>query len=347
MLSAADGAGAAADGDSAGGGSTVGPRSALITGVTGQDGWYLSELLIAKGQRVYGLVTIDDANPVPDGVTPIEGDMRSTESLARALEISDADVVYNLAAVSSVAKSWADPVPVADIGGLGVARLLAAARDRDARNADGSAQARITRTKIVHASSAEIFGDASAPQSESTPVAPTNPYGAAKAFAQHLIQAFRAEGMWAATAILFPHESPRRPDAFVSRKITRAVAAIAKGSDEPLVLGNLDVRRDWGFAGDYAQAMTLIAQHGEPADFVIATGSSHTIREFVAAAFAHVGIEDWQSHVTQSEQLMRPTDAAELRGDAARARHNLGWAPTVSFDDLVAMMVDADLALYR
>ncbi len=323
----------------------AGTRTALITGVTGQDGWYLSDLLIAAGQRVFGLVTGDDPTPVPVGVTPIEGDMRSSQSLAHALEVSNADVVYNLAAVSSVAKSWADPVPVADIGGLGVARLLAAVRDRDARSAD--ARNPDARTRIVHASSAEIFGDASAPQSESTPIAPTNPYGAAKAFAHHLAQAFRAEGMWSATAILFPHESPRRPDTFVTRKITRAVAQIATGSTEPLILGNLDARRDWGFAGDYARALTLIAEHVEPADFVVATGESHTIRDFVVAAFAQVGIDDWNRYVTQSEALLRPTDAAELRGDAARARDELGWTPTVAFTELVAMMVDADLERCR
>lgn len=310
----------------------------LITGVTGQDGWYLSELLVAAGHPVFGLVTAEDGNPVPGQVRPIEGDMRSVESLAQALAVSQARVVYNLAAVSSVATSWADPVPVADIGGLGVARLLAAVRERDAE-LRGSVDAPI---RVVHASSAEIFGDAPPPQDESTPIVPNNPYGAAKAFAQHLVRIFRAEGVWGATAVLYPHESPRRPESFVSRKITRGVAAIADGSGEPLVLGNLYARRDWGFAGDHARALTLIAGHDAPSDFVVATGESHTIRDFVIAAFAHIGIDDWQAHVRQSEQFMRPADAADLRGDASRARAELGWEPTVSFAELVAMMVDAD-----
>lgn len=310
--------------------------SVLITGVTGQDGWYLSELLLAAGHPVFGLVTGDDPNPVPDGVRAIEGDMRSVESLAAALEVSDAAVVYNLAAVSSVAKSWADPVPVADVGGLGVARLLAATRERDAAGGGRGP------TRVVHASSAEIFGDAPAPQNEDTPIAPNNPYGAAKAFAHHLVRIFRAEGVWGSTAVLYPHESPRRPVSFVGRKIARGVAAIADGSAKPLVLGNLDARRDWGFAGDHARALTLIADHPEPSDFVVATGQSHTIRDFVIAAFAHVGIEDWQAHVSYDDQLVRPADAADLRGDFSRARTELGWAPTVSFTELVAMMVDAD-----
>jgi len=312
-------------------------RSALITGVTGQDGWYLSELLIAAGQRVHGLVAPEDTNPTPPGVTPIEGDVRSSASIASALERADPDVVYNLAAVSSVAASWADPAPVAEVTGLGAVRLLAAVRDRDAGR--GGA------TRVVQASSAEIYGDAPAPQDESTPIAPTNPYGAAKAFAHHTVQVFRSQGVWAANAVLFPHESPRRPAGFVSRKITSAAAAIAAGSTEPLVLGNLDARRDWGFAGDYARGLQLIASQDEPVDVVLATGESHSIREFVRAAFTYAGVTDWQARVEQSAEFTRPTDSGELRGDAGRARHLLGWRPNVGFDELVAMMVDADRAL--
>jgi len=302
--------------------------SALVTGITGQDGWYLAELLQAAGEQVFGLVVPGDPHPLPPGVTAVEGDLRDGGSITRALERSAADVVYNLAALSSVAASWTDPVPVAEVTGVGVARLLAAVRGSGVR--------------VVHASSAEIFGDAPAPQSEATPVAPTNPYGAAKAFAQHLVQAFRAQGVRASTAILFPHESPRRPAQFVSRKITRTVAAIAAGSDEQLVLGNLDARRDWGFAGDYARALQLIAAHEEPDDFVIATGESHSIRDFAAAAFEHAGVVDWERRVERSDEFVRPADAGELRGDATRARELLGWAPSVDFAGLVAMMVDAD-----
>jgi GDPmannose 4,6-dehydratase len=305
---------------------------ALVTGVTGQDGWYLSELLRARGDTVFGVVS--DGAAVPPGVLPIPGDMRDAASLHRAVETSEPDEVYNLASISSVAQSWQDPETVADVNGLGVVRLLLALREFAERSG--------RRPRLVQASSAEIFGDAPAPQNERTPIAPRTPYGAAKAYAHHIVAAYRSAGVWAASAILYNHESPRRPDTFVTRKITKAVAAIAAGSSERLVLGNLDVRRDWGFAGDYADALVRIAGQDEPRDFVIATGVSSSIADFVRLAFARVGISDWSAHVDLDPGLQRAGDADEQRGDASLARELLGWTPATDLAALVTMMVDAD-----
>ena len=310
------------------------PR-ALITGITGQDGWYLSELLRESGHDVYGLVLPGDTNPLPPEAHPVPGDARDTASLVAALGDCDPDVIFNLASISSVADSWQHSELAADINGVGTLRLLAAIHDAG------------RSTRLVQASSAEIFGDAPAPQDEQTPVRPVSPYGAAKAFAHHAVAAYRAAGVWAAAAILYNHESPRRPDTFVTRKITSTVARIAAGSEENLVLGNLDARRDWGYARDYMQAMTLIAQQDEPSDYVVATGVSHTVRDFVAAAFAHVGVRDWESRVTSDPAFTRATDASEQRGDAGRIRRELGWAPSIDFAALVGLMVDADLEIVR
>jgi GDPmannose 4,6-dehydratase len=306
---------------------------ALITGVTGQDGWYLSELLVAQGHEVFGLVVDLDTAQLPPGVRPLSGDMSDTASLAAALDDCRPAELYNLASISSVARSWNDPALVADVNGVGVLRLLDQLRRRD-----------WTHVRFVQAGSAEIFGDAAAPQSEATPLRPVTPYGVAKALAQHAVLAYRTSGLWAASVILYNHESPRRPVGFVTRKITKAVAGIATGAREPLVLGTLDVRRDWGFAGDYAEAMTLVARHERPDDFVVSSGVSHTIAEFVAAAFAHVGIDDWRPWVRIDADLRRPADAAEQRGDSRHIRETLGWRPRIDFQQLVAAMVDADLA---
>jgi GDPmannose 4,6-dehydratase len=302
---------------------------ALITGVTGQDGWYLSEILAEQGYDVFGLVTSDDSAAVPPYVTAFSGDLRDRDSIATALDETEPDEVYNLASMSSVALSWREPELVGDVNGLGTMRLLAALHGRDVR--------------FVQASSAEIFGTASPPQDETTPIAPTTPYGASKAFAHHAVAVYREAGLHASSVILFNHESPRRPDTFVTRKITKQVAAIAAGSTEPLRLGTLDVRRDWGYARDYAAAMTLVARHDEPSDFVIATGVSHTIADFAATAFKCVGIDDWLAHVVLDPEYARQGDSPEQRGDAAKARKLLGWAPTVEFDELVLLMVDNDI----
>lgn len=310
---------------------------ALITGVTGQDGWYLSEALLAEGVTVFGLVAPGDASGRPPGVVPLPGDMRDAASLRSAVDAAEPDEVYNLAAISSVAQSWHEPEAVADVNGVGVVRLLEAVRAFEDERPGA-------RVRVVQAGSAEIFGDAPAPQDESTPLAPGTPYGAAKAYAHHVVRAYRGAGAWAANAILYNHESPRRPEAFVTRKITAAAAAIAAGREERLVLGNLDVRRDWGFAGDYADALRRIARHPVPADFVVATGVSHSIADFVRTAFAEVGIHDWERYVVLDPALQRAGDADEQRGDATLARTVLGWAPTVDFAGLVRMMVDADRA---
>ena len=310
------------------------PR-ALITGVTGQDGWYLSRLLREQGYDVFGLVRPGAAEAVPPGVHPLDGDVRDGASLRRALEASSPGEVYNLASVSSVAASWEQPVQTSEVNGLGVVRLLDAVRAHAERG--GAA------VRVVQASSSEMFGDAAAPQDESTPLAPTTPYGAAKAFAHHAVRAFRGAGLSASTAILFNHESPRRSERFVTGKISRAVARIALGSSEPLVLGNLDAARDWGHAADYVRAMTLIARHREPDDFVVASGVSRTVADFVGAAFAHVGIDDWAPHVRVDRSLVRPNDRGTHRGESARARTVLGWRPEIDFEDLVAEMVDAHL----
>ena len=308
----------------------------LVTGVTGQDGWYLSEALHAEGTTVFGLVAPGDPAALPPGVVPVTGHMRDAASLRSAVAAAEPDEVYNLASISSVARSWEDPETVADVNGLGVVRLLVAVREFSER-ADRA-------VRFVQASSAEIFGDAPPPQDEWTPIAPRTPYGAAKAYAQHVVHAYRAAGAWAASAILFNHESPRRLETFVTRKITSTVAAIAAGRADRLVLGNLEVRRDWGYAADYADALRRIARYPEPRDFVVATGVSHSIADFVRVAFAHVGIDDWRRYVSCDPALQRAGDAGEQRGDATPARTLLGWAPTVDFAGLVALMVDADRA---
>lgn len=314
------------------------PRS-LITGVSGQDGWYLSELLREQGHEVFGLVLAGDPARLPPGVTPLHGDMRDAASIAIALDAAGPDEIYNLAGISSVAESWQYPERVADINGVGVVRLLHAVQ----QFAERSGQS----VRIVQAGSAEIFGHSPPPQNEQTPVRPATPYGAAKALAHHAVGVYRSAGLAASSAILYNHESPRRPEHFVTRKITAAVARISAGSDERLILGNLASRRDWGHASDYMRAMTMIARHDEPADFVIATGVSRSVEDFVAAAFAHVGIEDWSRHVSIDPALIRPSEPIEQRGDPTRAREVLGWRPEISFDGLVASMVDADLAATR
>jgi GDPmannose 4,6-dehydratase len=311
----------------------------LITGVTGQDGWYLSELLREQGHEVFGLVTNDDLAPVPPEVKALRGNLAHAASLAAALDAARPDEVFNLAAISSVAESWQHPERVADINGVGVVRLLHAAREMAERTGQS--------VRIVQAGSAEIFGDSRPPQDEQTPIRPTTPYGAAKALAHHAVGVYRSAGLAASSAILYNHESPRRPEHFVTRKITSAVARIARGADEQLVLGNLDIRRDWGHAGDYMRAMAMIAAHDEPADFVIASGTSRSVRDFVVAAFGYVGIEDWSRHVRIDPALVRPAEPLEQRGDSRRAHDVLGWQPEITFEALVAAMVDADLAALR
>ena len=314
---------------------------ALVTGITGQTGSYLAEHLLGEGWDVHGIVRdFDDAREelalhAPDA-TLHTGDLTDGARMAELVALTEPDAVFNLGGISSVAQSWSQPLQTASITGLGVVALLDAAwqlRERVGR-----------RVSFVQASSAEMFGNASElPQTENTPIRPVNPYGAAKAYAHHLVGVYRGRGLEATSCILYNHESPRRPDAFVTRKITKGVAAIATGAATELVLGNLDAVRDWGWAPDYANALAKAAT-STPGEYIIATGEAHTVREFVAAAFAAVGITDWEPLVGQDPAFMRPSDAAALVGDSSRARAALDWAPTKSFAEMVAAMVENDIA---
>lgn len=310
---------------------------AFVTGIGGQDGSYLAERLLAEGAEVHALA--HEREPLPDlpDVVLHTGDLTRVDEVRSLLVDLAPDEVYNLAAVSSVAQSWAEPDLTGLVNGTAAAALMESAF---------RAQEKSGRPcRFVQASSAEIFGQPEvSPQDESTPVRPVNPYGAAKAYAHLMVGVHRQRGLHAVSAILYNHESPRRPPQFVTRKITSTVAAIARGRADRLVLGNLDARRDWGWAPDYVDAMVRAGRAGRPADYVIATGVGHTVRDFVEAAFRRAGIDDWESLVGTDPELARPADPADLTGDATRARTELGWAPTVAFEELVGRMVDADLA---
>jgi GDPmannose 4,6-dehydratase len=312
----------------------------FITGITGQDGGYLAEQLLAQGSSVHGLVRAA-AEVAPTvaaypGVSLHVADLTDTAAVAGLLAEIAPDEIYNLAGISSVARSWQEPVATGLVSGLAAAGVLQSAFELSERTG--------RRVAVVQASSAEIFGNPGVwPQDESTPIAPVTPYGAAKAYAHHMARMYRARGLHAANVILYNHESPRRPPAVVTRKITQGAAMIARGEQDDLALGNLDARRDWGWAPDYVDAMVRAARHDVADDYVIATGRSHSVAEFVAAAFRAAGIDDWERHVRVDPAFVRPVDAVELTGDASRARVRLGWAPTVGFDEVVARMVRADL----
>ena len=316
--------------------------SALITGITGQDGGYLAERLVGEGVAVHGMVHDGDPHVadllarVPSAVLHT-GDLTDEQSLAQVVANSAPDEVYNFAGISSVAFSWERPVLTADVTAMGAARLLEQVWQHQERTG--------TTVRFVQASSAEIFGDALvSPQDESTPLQPTSPYGASKAFGHQLVAVYRGRGLHAVSTILYNHESPRRPPTFVTRKITRAAARIAQGLESELVLGNLDARRDWGWAPDYVDAMVRAARHTTAGDYVVATGEARTVREFVAAAFERAKVTDWEDRVRVDPAFFRPVDAALQVGDASKARRELGWAPTVTFEELVGRMVDTDLA---
>jgi GDPmannose 4,6-dehydratase len=313
------------------------PRRALITGVTGQDGWYLSRLLLANGYQVFGLVHRDDGMPTSDGVTVVSGDLADSADVQAAIDYAQPDEVYNLAGVSSVALSWEHPMLTAEVTGVGLLRVITAV--------SALSECRGRQSRIVQASSAEIFGEAVGPQTERTSIAPVTPYGAAKAFAHHLASVYRGVGASISTAILYNHESPRRPATFVTRKITSTVAKIARGEADRLRIGNLEVRRDWGFAGDYARALLLIGRHPACDDFIVASGESHTVADFVATAFRRIGVTDWRAFVDVDPSLQRPVDPREQRGDPSKVRRELGWRPLKSFEDMVNEMVDADLLM--
>ena len=312
-------------------------RRALITGVAGQDGAFLAALLVEKGYDVLGLLQPNsppapDVSPYLEGVRLDEVDLRDRASIARVLESHRPDEVYNLAGISSVAESWRDPVTVTEVNALAVLQFLELLRHQD------------RPVRFLQASSAEMFGTPrTSPQDETTPLAPRNPYAIAKAFAHHATAMYRTGfGLHASTVILYNHESVLREPAFVTRKISSTVAAIAVGKATELVLGDLDVRRDWGHARDYVQAMWLALQRDVGDDYVVATGVSHSVRDFVATAFRCAGIDEWKTYVRSDAQFVRPSDAAELAGDSTKAHELLGWRPSVDFETLVAEMVDHD-----
>jgi GDPmannose 4,6-dehydratase len=321
---------------------------ALITGIAGQDGSHLAELLLDKGYEVHGLVRrsssittrrLDHLYQDPHESNPTlflhYGDLTDSTALSRLLAEVRPDEVYNLAAQSHVQVSFELPEYTADVTGTGTLRLLDAIRNSglDAR--------------FYQASSSEMFGAAPPPQSESTPFHPRSPYGCAKVFAYHSTINYReAYGMFTSNGILFNHEGPRRGETFVTRKISRAVAAIAAGLEDTVYLGNLDAKRDWGYAGDYVDAMWRMLQHDRPDDFVVATGEAHSVREFCEIAFDHAGLH-WQEHVQIDPRYERPAEVDFLLGDASKAHAELGWKPTVTFEALVTMMVDADRAALK
>ena len=312
---------------------------ALITGITGQDGSYLAELLLAKGYEVGGVVRrssterFERIETIRDRVTILQADIHDQTSMIDALRTFRPREMYHLAAQSFVPTSWSQPVLTGEFTGLGVTRALEAVRQVD------------PTIRFYQASSSEMFGKVrETPQNEGTPFHPRSPYGVAKAYGHWITVNYRESyGLYAVSGILFNHESPRRGLEFVTRKITHGVARIKKGLAKELHLGNLDARRDWGFAGDYVRAMWMMLQQPEPDDFVIATGEAHTVREFAERAFARAGL-DARDHVVVDPALYRPAEVEHLVGDASKARAKLGWRPETSFDDLVATMVDADVA---
>ena len=313
------------------------PR-ALITGISGQDGSYLAELLLEKGYEVFGVVRGSTSSSYPnlaairDDVELMQGDLLDQLTLVEAITRFRPQELYNLAATSFVPASWHQPVMTAQFTAVGVTSMLEAARVVD------------PEIRIYQASSSEIFGAASeSPQSERTPWRPHNPYGVAKLYGHAMVASYRDRyGLHASSGIVYNHESPRRPVEFVTRKVTRGAAAIKLGLDEELVLGDLEATRDWGYAGDFVEAMWLMLQQDEPGDYVIATGRSRTVRELVECAFGHVGLNA-DDHVRVDPELVRPREAVTLVGDPSKARERLGWEPRTSFDELVAMMVDSDL----
>lgn len=319
------------------------PR-AFITGITGQDGLYLSELLLSKGYEVYGLMRGQN-NPklallqqtIPD-VKILTGDLTDLSSLLRALNVAQPDEFYNLGAISFVAYSWENAHLTSEVTGMGVLNALEAVRLYEGTSGKS--------VRFYQASSSEMFGKVQqVPQNEDTLLWPRSPYGVAKVYGHYMTINYRESyGMHASSGVLFNHESPRRGPEFVTRKVSQAVARISLGLQETLTLGNLEARRDWGFAGDYVEAMWLMLQQDVADDYVISTGQTHSIRALLDVAFRTVGIDDWSDLVAQDPRFMRPAEVDLLVGDSTKAREKLGWVPKVGFEELVAMMVKSDLA---
>ncbi len=327
----------------------MGSVKALITGITGQDGSYLAEFLLAKGYDVHGIIRRSSSfntaridgiyqDPHTSGTRLhlVYGDLNDASSLNRIIRMVQPDEIYNLGAQSHVRVSFDIPEYTAEITALGTVRLLEAIRESG------------LRPKFYQASSSEMYGKVQeVPQRETTPFYPRSPYGAAKVYAHWITVNYReAYGLFACNGILFNHESPRRGETFVTRKITKAAARIKLGLQQALFLGNLDAKRDWGYAGDYVEAMWLMLQQDHPDDYVVATGETHTVREFLDVAFGHLGL-DWQRYVRIDPRYYRPTEVDLLIGDPAKAQRQLGWKPTVDFHQLGIMMVEADMDAER
>ncbi len=319
------------------------PKRALITGITGQDGSYLAELLLDQGYEVHGMVRrastekFDRIEHLRDRITLHQGDLLDQRSLVDTLRAARPEEVYNLAAMSFVALSWVQPTLTADFTGVGVTRMLEALREA------------CPEARFYQASSSEMFGKVrEVPQSEATPLYPRSPYGVAKVYGHFITINYRESyGLHATSGILFNHESERRGLEFVTRKITWHAAAIKHGLREKLALGNLDAKRDWGYAKDYVRAMWLMLQQDEPEDFVIATGHTHTVRECVQVAFDEAGLGDWERYVEIDPQFVRPAEVDLLIGDPTKAKERLGWVPETTFEQLIRLMTRADLELLK
>jgi GDPmannose 4,6-dehydratase len=315
-------------------------KRSLITGITGQDGSYLAELLLEKGYDVYGMVrrsstiNYERISHIQDRLKLIQGDLLDQNSLMEALRFSEPDEVYNLGAQSFVPTSWNQPVLTGEFTALGVTRMLEAIRTVN------------PKIRFYQASSSEMFGKIRvSPQNEETPFYPRSPYGVAKVYGHFITVNYRESyDMFCCSGILFNHESPRRGLEFVSRKVTHAAARIKLGLQTKLIMGNLDARRDWGYAGDYVEAMWLMLQQDEPRDYVVATGISHSVRDLIEAAFDYVGL-NWKEHVVSDPKLFRPAEVDYLLGDPRKAKAKLGWQPTLPFGELIKKMVDHDLQL--
>lgn len=315
-------------------------KRALITGITGQDGSYLAELLLKKGYKVFGTVrrlstpNMENISHIQHDIELLSADLLDSSSMTQALEVSEPDEVYNLAAMSFVQTSFDQPVLTGEFTALGVTRVLEAIRKVN------------SRIKFYQASSSEMFGKVTeTPQKETTRFYPRSPYGVAKVYGHYITLNYRESyDMFACSGILFNHESPRRGIEFVTRKITNAVARIKLGKQDKLELGNMDAKRDWGFSGDYVEAMWLMLQQDNAEDYVISTGETHSVEEFTKLAFAAAGIENWEDYVVSNQpKYLRPAEVDYLIGDYSKAKKELGWEPKTSFKELVEMMVESDL----
>ena len=317
-------------------------KRALITGINGMDGSHLADLLLEKGYEVYGMErrtsspNRTNTKHLEDKITFVNGDLTDQNSLVRCLKESNPDEVYNLGAMSFVGESWNTPEQTGDVNGLGVLRMLEAIREFD----DGE-------LKFYQASTSEMFGRmVENPAKESTPFYPRSPYGVAKLYGHWITKNYRESyDMFATSGILFNHESERRGIEFVTRKITDGVARIHLGLEDKITLGNLDAKRDWGYSPDYCEAMWLMLQQDKPDDYVISTGETHSIRDFLDVAFQNIGVTNWTGYVGQDERFMRPAEVDVLRGDSTKAQTELGWKPKTSFEDMVSKMVKNDIKI--